>query len=117
MINPLYMVERSFGRFGNAFVETDRDKNSLRSVVESIVTGQVENVLTVLEIIEDEGTVRNITEDTAIAVRNELDSRGDGVRGALRDWIDHWCGAGTADEINAQAGLFDEVYRQEREPA
>jgi len=112
---PLYFVEADFGRHGLAFVETDRDKNSRRQVIEDIAQGQIENVIQVLEIVEDEGSCRDVTEDIAGEVRDFLSSENNGVRGALRDWIDQWCGPSTADQLNAAAGLHDEVYRPERE--
>jgi hypothetical protein len=116
-IPPLYFVEADFGRHGRAFVETDRDKNSRQQVIADIAQGQLENVLQVLEIVEDEGSCRDVTEDIACDVRDWLSRENNGVRGALRDWIDHWCGPSTADQLNAAAGLHDEVYRPERETA
>ena len=113
----LCFVEADFGRHGRAFVETDRDKNSRQQVIEDIAQGQLENVIQVLEIVEDEGSCRDVTEDIACDVRDLLCKENNGVRGALRDWIDHWCGPSTADQLNAAAGLHDEVYRPERETA
>ena len=113
----LYFVEADFGRHGRAFVETDRDKNSRAQVIADIAQGQIENVIQVLEIVEDEGSCRDVTEDIACDVRDLLGKENNGVRGALRDWIDHWCGPSTADQLNAAAGLHDEVYRPERETA
>jgi hypothetical protein len=113
----LYFVEADFGRHGRAFVETDRDKNSRRQVIADIALGQLENVIQVLEIVEDEGSCRDVTEDIACEVRDFLGKENCGVRGALRDWIDHWCGPSTADQLNAAAGLHDEVYRPDRETA
>jgi hypothetical protein len=115
--SPLYFVEADFGRHGRAFVETDRDKNSRRQVIENIAQGQLENVIQVLEIVEDEGSCRDVTEDIACDVRDFLSGENNGVRGALRDWIDQWCGPSTADQLNAAAGCHDEVYRPERESA
>lgn len=62
MANPLYLIEASFGRLGRAFIETDRDSNSRAHVIELIRSGEV-NALKVIEVIEDEGTVRDITAD------------------------------------------------------
>lgn len=112
----LYFIEADFGRHGKAFVETDRDRNSKQQVIQDIAEGQYLPV-TILEVIEDEGSVRNVTEDFAIAVRDHLFKENNGVRGQLRDWIDQHCGPSTADELNAAAGLHDEVYRNEREMA
>lgn len=61
-IHPLYLIEADFGRIGRAFIETDRDQNSRKHVVGLIRTGEVKP-LKVLEIIEDEGTVRDVTAD------------------------------------------------------
>jgi hypothetical protein len=116
-VAPLYFVEADFGRHGRAFVETDRDNNSRQQVIADIAQGQLENIIQVLEIVEDEGSCRDVTEDIACDVRDLLSRENNGVRGALRDWIDHWCGPSTADQLNAAAGLHDEVYRPERESA
>ena len=113
----LYFVEADFGRHGRAFVETDRDKNSRQQVIEDIAKGQLEDVIQVLEIVEDEGSCRDVTEDIASDVLDFLGKENNGVRGALRDWIDHWCGPSTADQLNAAAGCHDDVYRPERETA
>ena len=69
---PLYFVEADFGRHGRAFVETDRDSNSRKQVVTDIAQGQLENVIQVLEIVEDEGSCRDVTEDIACEVRDLL---------------------------------------------
>jgi hypothetical protein len=117
MTNPLYFIEADFGRHGRAFVETDRDKNSRAQVIQDIAEGQIENVVKVLEVFENEGSCRDVTEDIACDVRDHLFKQNSGVRGQLREWIDQWCGPSTADELNASAGLHDEVYRQEQEIA
>lgn len=62
---PLYFIEVDYGRLGRAFIECDRNRNSRRQVVESIASGEIENVVTVLEVIEDEHSCRDVTEDIA----------------------------------------------------
>ena len=62
MTNPLYLIEASFGRHGRAFIETDRDDNSRAKVIELIRSGEV-NAIKVIEVCEDEGTVRDVTAD------------------------------------------------------
>jgi hypothetical protein len=113
MLQPLYFVEADFGRHGRAFVETDRDKNSRQQVVSDIADCQIENPIRVLEVNEDEGSCRDVTEDIAIEVRDHLFKENNGVRGQLRDWIDQWCGPSTADELNIAAGQFEDVYQPE----
>lgn len=61
-MQPLYLIEASFGRLGRAFIETDRDTNSRAYVIGLISSGEVKPVK-VLEIIEDEGTCRDVTEE------------------------------------------------------
>lgn len=61
----LYFIEVDYGRLGRAFIECDRNKNSRRQVIENIASGDIENVVRVLEVIEDEGTCRDVTEDIA----------------------------------------------------
>lgn len=60
--SPLYFVEYDYGRLGKAFCELDRDSNSRADVIREI-SGSDLPVLCVLEVIEDEGACRNITED------------------------------------------------------
>lgn len=62
-MNKLYFVEASHGHFGNAFGELDRDRNSRQQVIDDIRDGQLENVIKVLEVCEDEGTCRDVTEE------------------------------------------------------
>jgi hypothetical protein len=61
-MKPLYFIEASFGRQGCAFIETDRDTNSRASVIALIRSGEV-NAFKVIEVCEDEGTVRDVTEE------------------------------------------------------
>lgn len=71
-IAPLYFIECSFGKRSRAFLECDRDRSSRRQVVDDIVSGEVENVLTVLEVFQDEGSCRDITSDIAEEVRDRI---------------------------------------------
>ena len=61
---PLYFVEANFGKLGTAFVETDRLTNSRANVINNIMSGEW-NVVRVLEVNEDEGTCRDVSEDLA----------------------------------------------------
>ena len=116
-IPPLYFVERSFGKHGNAFVETSRDSNSRKQIISDIISGQTENVLRILEVFEDEGTCRDVTEDVARECRDQLDQEWNGVPDYLRDFIDGHCGISTCDQLNASAGRHEDVYQSERERA
>jgi hypothetical protein len=60
MTKPLYLVECSYGRLGNAFRETDRDTNSLQSILDLIRSGEI-NPIKILEIDEEMGRVEDIT--------------------------------------------------------
>ena len=71
MTQILYFVECDFGN-GKAFLECDRDRSSFKQVIDDIVSGEVENVLTVLEVIEGEKSCRDVTEDVARAVRDRI---------------------------------------------
>jgi hypothetical protein len=115
-MNPLILVEADYGSIGRSFVETDRDKNSWDQVIESIATGQYLPVK-VLEIYEDEGSCRDVTEDIARDVFEFFASNHEGAPNneQLRDWLDHWVGAGACDVLNSTAGRREDVY--EREPA
>lgn len=73
MAKPLYLIEASFGRLGRAFIETDRDENSRQHVISLIATGEVDPVK-VIEVCEDEGTCRDVTEDILREAENERDN-------------------------------------------
>src|SRR6202000_405123 len=59
----LYFVECDFGRIGRSFVEIDRDRNSRKSVIEDIGSGEYRDVLTVLEMNPVEGRCRDVTDE------------------------------------------------------
>lgn len=88
-VPPLYFVEVDYGKIGMAFVETDRNENSRASLINDIASGQYDRgrIIKVLEIFEDEGTCRDVTEDIQIAVRQHLYEHSDHIPESLRDWI------------------------------
>lgn len=67
MANSVFFIEANFGRYGKSFIETDRDSNSRAFVIELIRSGQV-NPVKVIEVCEDEGTVRDVTDEIMSAV-------------------------------------------------
>ena len=99
----LYFVECDFGKLGRAFIETSRDSNSRTSIVSDIASSQIENVVRVLEVIEDEGTCHDVTEDIAREVFGEVEAElNKPIPGYLRDFIDSNLGAGVCDEYDAE---------------
>ena len=60
--SPLYLPECAFGRYGNAFRETDRDSNSRAAVIDLIRTGEIE-VVKIIEVDEVAGTCRDVTDE------------------------------------------------------
>lgn len=86
---PLYFVETTFKNIrGRAFIECDRDTNSKAHIIGLIRTGEVSPVK-ILEIFEDEGTCRDVTEDIlaecdAINYAHALTSSLDFVQRALK---------------------------------
>ena len=99
----LYFVELDFGQAGTAFVETDRLTNSRKRVIDNIRHGEWPGceVLRVLEVNEDEGTCRDVTEDMAREVLDALDADYEHVPLFLRNFIDWQLGAGAADAHDA----------------
>jgi hypothetical protein len=61
MTNSVFFIEANFGRYGKSFIATDRDSNSRAHVIELIRSGEV-NAVKVIEVCEDQGTVRDVTE-------------------------------------------------------
>jgi hypothetical protein len=61
-LSPLYLAECRFGRFGNAFRETDRDSNSRSEIIDLIRTGEID-VIKVIEVDEVAGTVCDVTDE------------------------------------------------------
>lgn len=74
MANPIYMVECSYGRLGNAFRETDRDSNSLQGILDMIRSGEI-NPIKILEIDEEAGRVEDITSEVMEKVGEPEQSR------------------------------------------
>lgn len=62
MTAPLYFVENQFRTSGRAFLETDRDQNSRQGIIDLIASGEI-HPIKILEVYEDEGTVRNVTSE------------------------------------------------------
>lgn len=62
MPQPLYFAEVCYGRLGNEFQATDRDKNSRAEIIREIRSGGIVPVK-ILEIDEDAGTCRDVTEE------------------------------------------------------
>lgn len=91
-IAPLYLVECDFGPHGTEFVPCNRNTSSFSQVVSDIIAGQYEDVIKVLEVFEDEGTVRDITEDVARAcfesAEPELDHEGVPTFGHYQDFLE-----------------------------
>ena len=77
--SPVYFVECAYPRQGGArsFREIDRDYSSRDQVIRDIIGGEYSNVVTVLEVREDDKTCHNITEDIAREVQAALRSDGD----------------------------------------
>ena len=66
----LYLVERDFGKNGTEVIgyrEYTRSK-----VIDLIAKGEWPNLIRVLEVIEDEGSVRDVTEDMQMEAAHEL---------------------------------------------
>jgi hypothetical protein len=61
-MQPLYLIECNYGRLGKAFREADRDSNSRDAVVELVRSGECDPVK-ILEVDEDAGTVRDVTDE------------------------------------------------------
>jgi hypothetical protein len=61
MTNPIYLIEHQ-GKVGRYFIECDRDTNSRQFAIGLIRSGEV-NPVKVLEVVEDEGTCRDVTEE------------------------------------------------------
>jgi hypothetical protein len=59
---PLYLAECRYGRFGNAFRETDRDRNSRDEIISLIRSGEID-IIKVIEIDEVEGRCRDVTDE------------------------------------------------------
>jgi hypothetical protein len=100
-MNPLYFVEQQH-KNGRAFAELDRDRSSLEQVIQDILGGQYTNVVTVLEVFEDEGTVRNITEDVTREVfkraKPDMDIDGIPTFGHLNDLFQEHVGIRETEE-------------------
>lgn len=67
-MNTLYFVEHKGLGAAKYFLEIDRDSNSRQAVIDMIRSGEVDPVK-VLEVCEDEGTVRDITGEIVVEAR------------------------------------------------
>lgn len=95
MPDPIFFAECSYGRLGNEFQATDRDKNSRAEIVREIRSGGIHpiKIIEVTEPCEDfpRGQVRDVTEELVAEAMQEreppsLDEQVERLRGML---IDH----------------------------
>lgn len=93
---PLFFVEIDYGKLGKSFRETDRNTSSRDQVVADILSGELDCVIKVLEIFEDEGTCRDVTEDIAQLVFEKAeivaDDEGEPSFGHLQDFLEEHFG-------------------------
>jgi hypothetical protein len=105
-LKPLYFVECAFGK-DRSFVQRDRNEMSFDQIVKDIINEQIEDVLKVLEVFEDEGTCRDVTEDVARAVLNqaepELDWGGYPTFGDIQDFLEINLGRGVVERALGEA--------------
>jgi hypothetical protein len=71
---PLYLAECRFGRFGNAFRETDRDRNSRDEIISLIRSGEID-IIKVIEIDEAEGRCRDVTDEIVTEADDLIEQR------------------------------------------
>lgn len=103
MSTVLYFLEIDLGKLGRCFVETSRDTNTRKGVVQDILSGEFENVVTVLEVIEDEKSCRNVTEDIAREVADALYASRDPVSYDMASWLQHQLGVTATHNLNMAA--------------
>jgi len=87
---PLYFAECSYGKLGNEFQATDRDKNSRASIVREIRSGGIDPIK-ILEIDEQAGTCRDVTDELIAEAQEAREPRSfDEIGADLRDMLrDH----------------------------
>jgi hypothetical protein len=64
----VHVVEDDFGRFGVAFVETDRVEADRGTIIRNFIQGQYERPLRVLAFVVGEGWCREVSENIALDV-------------------------------------------------
>lgn len=81
---PLYFAECSYGRLGVEFQALDRDKNSRAEIVRQIRSSG--EIIKVLEIDEEAGTCRDVTEELTAEAARDPDTLDESCR-KLRDML------------------------------
>lgn len=66
---PQYIVTRDFGKLGLESVTHPEDCRD--TIVEELISGQIDRVVSIIEVFAVEGTAHDITED----VRSEVEAR------------------------------------------
>lgn len=95
----IYFIECDYGKLGRVFIETPLERNSLAGVVDDIHTGEHCDVVRVLEVIPDEGTCRDVTEDVAWRVYHLVESEGEGLPSHLEEYLELHCGIPAANAL------------------
>lgn len=99
-LSPLYFVEVDLGPLGATFREADRDRMSRRKVADDIVSGELENVLKVLEIREDENACHDITADIARDVADEFHRSRARLSWEMAGFLQHHLGVAATNALN-----------------
>lgn len=81
--------------------EVERD--SKRNIIEDIISGELEHVSSIIEIREDEGTCRNVTEDIARDVLNQAVYACDELPRLLIHWLHEQIGPYAVEAEIAEA--------------
>lgn len=97
---PFFLILcRSYGQGGGIYApeRAMRDMTSREETILDIITGQVENVVAVLESNPVEGTCRDVSEDIAREVARDIAVHGlqELTRRDLLDFVETLCGVGT----------------------
>jgi hypothetical protein len=86
-----YIVLNDFGKFGNAYVETDEGEADESAVVSDIISGAHSNPLRVVAFNTHEGWSRDVTEDLARKILG-LNRQGTPLGEAAREFVERVTG-------------------------
>lgn len=98
MTQTLYFIEADFGRtIGISFVERPVSDMDRKSTLRDLVGGQFDKPVRVLEVIPDEGSCRDVSEDFARDIAALREPLTEGVR----DFIANHAGIQLANALQA----------------
>jgi hypothetical protein len=88
----VYLVLDDFGKLGRSYREVDEEAAGKETVIRNLIEGQYNDLVRIVAFNTAEGWARDVTEDIAIEIRNQVERSNLEPSPGLRDFLDREVG-------------------------